>query len=428
MSELTRIAHQFLTALAANDPAGYAEVLAEDVGIRIWHWEGIEVLRPRERVVRRLGEEWSAWPDATVQMIGSPITRASDTPSQDNGAAAGESDRIAIEFRIQATDNNRYVEYNRSAFMTIHGGKIREIDLYCGAPLPSARRKGWIAPTTLSADEVKRLIESFAYSFDPREWIPPVAGARLTLSDFRGGSGDPHPGSNSIFGVRWPAEQADERIAAAIAYHREHDIGFQWLVTPFDQPADLRERLERHGLVLAGDQASMARVGLDHLEIATNPDVTVELLDGSDEAAFEAGIQIVGRCFNWSPEQIDERRPGFFERVKSPAFREQELSYLARLDGIPVATATLVLNGGVAFLGGAGTLPEYRGRKIYSTLLRRRLEDAQARGYNIATILAEPMSRRVVSRYGFEEYGRTYVYGWMPVIDMQVIRGLVPDE
>jgi len=38
------------------------------------------------------------------------------------------------------------------------------------------------------------------------------------------------------------------------------------------------------------------------------------------------------------------------------------------------------------------------------------------------------VSRRVVARYGFKEYARTYVYGWMPVMDMDVIRSLVPDE
>jgi predicted acetyltransferase len=116
------------------------------------------------------------------------------------------------------------------------------------------------------------------------------------------------------------------------------------------------------------------------------------------------------------------------ERLQNPAMREEDIAYLARLNGTPVAQAVLQLRAGIAYLGGAATLPEYRGRRIYSTLLRRRLEDARARGYHIAAIDAEPMSRRVVSRYGFKEYGRTYVYGWMPVIDMDVIRSLVPDE
>ena len=49
-------------------------------------------------------------------------------------------------------------------------------------------------------------------------------------------------------------------------------------------------------------------------------------------------------------------------------------------------------------------------------------------GYHIAALHTEPMSRRVVSRYGFKEYVPFQIYAWMPVIDMDVIRSLAPDE
>jgi hypothetical protein len=41
---------------------------------------------------------------------------------------------------------------------------------------------------------------------------------------------------------------------------------------------------------------------------------------------------------------------------------------------------------------------------------------------------AEPMSRRVVVRYGLVERGKTHIYGWMPVMDLEVIRSLVPQD
>jgi GNAT superfamily N-acetyltransferase len=84
------------------------------------------------------------------------------------------------------------------------------------------------------------------------------------------------------------------------------------------------------------------------------------------------------------------------------------------------------LEGGAAYLGGSGVLPEARGHRVYATLLRRRLEEAHARGYHVAAINAEPMSRPIVEKYGFKEYARVYIYGWMPVIDVDVIKSLVP--
>ena len=131
-------------------------------------------------------------------------------------------------------------------------------------------------------------------------------------------------------------------------------------------------------------------------------------------------------CFNLTQAQIDERRPGWVDRMRNPNLREREVHYLARLDGQPVAFSQLILDGGVAYLGGAATLPEFRGQHVYSTLVRRRLEEARARGYHLVVINAGPLSRPVVARCGFKEYARSYIYGWMPVIDLNVIKSLVP--
>jgi predicted N-acetyltransferase YhbS len=412
MSTPEQLANEFITAIATNDQACYEAVLSEDVGLRLNRWDGREIYRPRQRVVKRLMDEWSAWPD--------PVLETFDV-------LAGK-DRVAIEYRIQATENDRYIEHNRSAFLTIQDGKVHFIDLYCPEPMPSARRKGWIAPATMTDEEIGRLFASALNSSDVREWIAPNSSEIFSLRGGRGGSGEAHPGSNFVGGARWTAEEADRRIEDAIAYHRERHIGFQWWVSPYDTPTDLGQRLQQHGLVLAGDAAMMARLGLDCPDIPINPDVEVEILDGYDEAAIDALCDITKVCFNWTQAQIDERRPGWVERMREPKLREKETNYLARVNGQPVAHARLQLQSGYALLGGAATLPEFRGRKIYSTLLRRRLEDARDRGYHLAAIGAEPMSRRIVSHYGFKVYSRIDIYAWMPVIDMAVIRSLVPQD
>ena len=413
MSDPKQLAQDFMAAIAAPDLARYEAVLSEDAGLRIHRWDGRELYRPRQRVAQRLMEEWAAWPD----------------PSLETFDILADENRVAIEFRIQATEHDRYVAHNRSAFLTIQDDKVHVIDLYCPEPLPSARRKGWIAPATLTEEELQRLFESMMHGNDPREWIQPDAGGHFGLHGGIEGSGGAHPGSNRVGLMRWTAAEADQRIEDIIAYHRERNIGFQWWVSPYDTPPDLRERLEKHGLVLAGDAATMARLGLEDLDdIPVNPAVTVERLDGYDDAAIDAVGHMAIVCFHWTQEQLDERRPAFVERMRDPRFRDREGNYLARLNGQAVAYGRVILQGGVAYLGGAATLPEFRGKKVYSTLLRRRLEEARAHGYHVAAINAEPMSRRIVTRYGFKEYSRFYIYGWMPVIDVDVIKSLVPQD
>jgi ketosteroid isomerase-like protein len=133
------IVGQFLAALASNDAAQYARVLREDAGLRIWGAQQTEVYRPRERVVKRLMDEWSAWNDATIETLG----------------VVAHADRVAVEFRIRATENARYVEHNRTAFLVVKENLVQTIDLYSPAPLPSARRKGWIAPALRESTRIE---------------------------------------------------------------------------------------------------------------------------------------------------------------------------------------------------------------------------------------------------------------------------------
>ncbi|MBI1801929.1 MAG: GNAT family N-acetyltransferase [Chloroflexi bacterium] len=407
------VARQFIAALAANDEAACLNVLHPDVGLRVWAWNGSESHRPRARVLRRLMDERAAWPDAILETF----------------RLLADGARVAVEFRIQATEQGRLMEHNRSVVLEVDGEQVKTIDLTCAAPMPSARRRGWIAPATLSEADLHRVFEGYHYSGDNRLLIWPGVSVRETPDFAQVESDDPHPGSNRLFSARWSADEADARIEQVIAHFRARNCGFCWHVGPYDTPSDLRVRLEQHGCALAGDQALMARVGLDDLsDIPVNPDVEVVALDGADDEAIEATLRITAVAFRWTHEQLDKRRPGWVEVVKNPTLRREETVYLARLRGQPVAEAHLAWRVGTAYLAGAATLPEARGQRLYSTLLRRRLEHARAQGYQIAAINAEPMSRRIVSRYGFQTYGMYYLYGWMPVMDLNVIRTLVQND
>ena len=415
MANTREIAQQFLQALAANSDSALEAVLADDAGLRLMGPDGLEAFRPRERVAARLRSEWLDRPDARLECLSTLV----------------EGERAAVEFRIQATDpaSGRYLEQIRAAYLTVTGGRVGMIDLYCPAPVPSAHRKDWIAPATLSDEAIDRVLEEQPYSFDVREPLPPKMDGRISLRRFQESSGGAHPGSNQFGGTRWTEQEADAEIEAVIEAHRQRGLGFVWYVFPHDTPADLGQRLERHGLMLAGTAAVMVRAGLDELDtIPVNPDARVVRIDFANAEQVEAALRIGAAGFNWPPEQIPEWREHLTEQDRNPHLHETEIPYLAYLDGQPAGIARLSLRAGLAYLSGAATLPELRSRKVYSTLLRHRLQVAHSRGYHLASVQAEPMSRRVLSRYGFKEYARTQLYAWMPVMDPAVIRSLVPDD
>jgi ribosomal protein S18 acetylase RimI-like enzyme len=399
-----------------NDPRSDLQQLASgfqpDVTLRVWRWDGAMATRGCERVVDWLCKEWRGWQDASLEVF-----------------ASSDGSPAAVQFRVQATENGRYVEHNRALFLTLAEGVVQGIDLYCGEPIFSMHRHGYIAPATLTDDEVRAFLEETWRGMDVREWTPINRLRHDSRRILHSGSGDPHPGSNFIGGAAWTAQEADTRIEEILADCQQRGVGFEWWVMPFDTPPDLRQRLERHGLLLAGQNARMARLGLHDLtDIPINEKLTIVDLDGANDAALEALLQIDAACFRLTPEQVDHQRADLRERTAGAMARQKELYCVAYLDVIPVGMAAAIFQHGRAYLAGAATLPEYRGRGVYSTLLKHRLTASREHGYHLAAIDAGPMSKRVVEKYGFKEYGVAYIYGWMPEMDPDVIRSLVPDD
>jgi GNAT superfamily N-acetyltransferase len=404
-SSANTLTQQFLKALIGSDSAEFDTCLHQDATLRLHTHTGIEVHRPRSRIVERLTAESNTWLNPTLETFSQHTT----------------ANKTAVEFRIQATVDGRFIEHNRAAFLTIIDQHLKTIDLYCPEPIPSAHRKNYIAPANISQAELDRLFDSNIFYHDVRKGVPPGMSGRLNLRRVRLERGGRHPGDNSLFGVRWTAEEADANIEALINYHRQKNIGFTWNVSSYDTPSDLAQRLENQGFVLAGEQAIMALTDLNTLDIQTNPDLKVVPLDSTNDEQIEATLQVISSAFQRTQEQIDKRRPGFFEDAKSGS----QQNYLAYLDGRLVGQGRIDLSGSTAHLSGAATLPDYRGRGVYSTLLLHRLKVGREFGHQIATIDAQPMSKPIVARHGFKEYTTSYIYAWMPVMEINVVNSLI---
>jgi GNAT superfamily N-acetyltransferase len=76
---------------------------------------------------------------------------------------------------------------------------------------------------------------------------------------------------------------------------------------------------------------------------------------------------------------------------------------LARVDGEPAGTGSLVIDGGVGWLSGDSTLPRYRRRGVQQAIQRHRLQLARDAGCDLAVIEATPggASQRNTERLGF---------------------------
>jgi hypothetical protein len=162
-----------------------------------------------------------------------------------------------------------------------------------------------------------------------------------------------------------------------------------WEVGSSATPSDLVERLLELGLV---DDDEPLAVGMALSgPLRDPPPAGIEVRRSANAEDERTAAEIAAVCFGTaaSPRELDST--GRF------------VTYLAYLDGEPVARATGAFSDhGVTLFGGA-TLPAARGRGAYRALVHARFQDAVARGTPVAVTQAGRQSRPILTRLGFRE-------------------------
>jgi GNAT superfamily N-acetyltransferase len=143
-----------------------------------------------------------------------------------------------------------------------------------------------------------------------------------------------------------------------------------------------------------------------HRVEAATPHISIDLA-GEDELqtwmdiAVEAFMNLDGTGSVPDDSLSREQMASVMDEVMgAPGF----IRYLARIDGDTVGEAAMRIDGNLAQLAGAGTLPQARGRGVQKALLQRRLADARRAGCTLAVVTTAPgtRSQENVMRRGFE--------------------------
>jgi GNAT superfamily N-acetyltransferase len=212
------------------------------------------------------------------------------------------------------------------------------------------------------------------------------------------------------------ADLSPERVEAAIDASQElmgaKRVPGSWHVGPSMRPSDLDDRLRAHGFE-GGPEPGMA-VQLDDLAAFDEP--TGFRLERVVEAGRLAEYeQVLSLSFGEGPPEAEwvcaiYARIGLTDDVP---WRH----YLARVDGRPVATASLFFAAGVAGLYFVSTLPELRGRGIGASISRAALLAARDLRFRFGVLGSSRMGQRVYERLGFRQVCDVNVYEWSPDVN-----------
>ena len=120
------------------------------------------------------------------------------------------------------------------------------------------------------------------------------------------------------------------------------------------------------------------------------------------------------------------RRQVFVQEQNVPEQQELDehdataLHLLATLDGRPVGTARLLIDGAEGKIGRVAILPDCRGTGAGAALMRAALDELRARGVSTARLGAQTHALRFYEKLGFTAYGPVYDDAGIPHRDMSL--------
>jgi hypothetical protein len=205
---------------------------------------------------------------------------------------------------------------------------------------------------------------------------------------------------------------ADGVISGEVVHYGRLGAAFEWKVYSHDRPADLLDRLRRHGFDVGPKEAVMA------LDMANPPD-WVNAPDPVEVARVERIEQVAH--YQAAAEEIFGKDYGFTAGQLGDGIRSgsrQHVGYLALCDGAPAGIGRLYTHPDSAFGGlyGGGTRPAFRGRGVYRALVAARARDALCCGAKYLIVDALPTSRPILQRLGFQHVADTWPCEWKPPV------------
>jgi ribosomal protein S18 acetylase RimI-like enzyme len=190
---------------------------------------------------------------------------------------------------------------------------------------------------------------------------------------------------------------ADVVIAEQIAFFEQVGQPFEWKVFDYDQPVNLRDRLQAKGFTIEEQEALMVvdlTEGNHLLDIPVQP----EIRRITDERGIRDVVGLEDDVWGISHHELGERLVQDFLDDSVELF-----VYAAYVDEKVVCAAWMYLHNGTPFasLWGGSTLPQFRKRGFYSSLLGIRAQEAATKGYRFLMVDASSMSQPILEKQGF---------------------------
>lgn len=204
-----------------------------------------------------------------------------------------------------------------------------------------------------------------------------------------------------------PNDGIDELMESTLAHFRSLNIRkLTWLAEEGVPATEIKNHLLATGSTFSKAFSREMAADLVALPEALQLPTGLEIVPVDNGETLQQWIHIASIGFE-VPEEYEKVWYDFFvETVFDLPFR----SYLALLNGQPVATSQLFLSAGVAGIYNVTCIPEARGQGIGAAITLAPALAARGMGYRVAILQASDLGARVYRRLGFQDFGKRSIF------------------
>jgi hypothetical protein len=208
----------------------------------------------------------------------------------------------------------------------------------------------------------------------------------------RAGDGSHH----SILFSSLSNDNADSVIAEQAAHYRALGVEVEWKVYAHDKPADLLDRLSRHGFEIGPHETVLVLDLHDQPEWMHEPANEVIRVENPDQVDLfrKAATEIFDKDYHFTANEL-------LAGIRSGS--SNHVGYIAPVDNLAASVGRLYTNPQSVFGGlyGGGTLKSHRGHGLYRAVVAARARDAVKLGARYLIVDALPTSRPILEKLGF---------------------------